>query len=82
MPQAFEQIIRKRNIPAENVAIMREAYLFALDKLGIADAPPEDRLALIEIIQQLANVEIFRQPDRLGALAIEWYRSKQAAYST
>ena len=78
MPQVFETHFEHRDFSAENMSVMREAYLSATRTLGLTDGShEEDRLALIEIIQQLANLEPFRNAEHMAALAVEWYRSRR-----
>jgi len=76
MPEVFERAFQQRDFSAENIAILRDAYVIASDKLGIS-ASMEDKLALVKIIQQLANLEPFRKAEHMASLAIEWYRSRQ-----
>lgn len=78
MPQVFEKAIPPRTFSSENIEVMRAAYLSAMQRLDLVDGSPNARLALVEIIQQLAQVERFQDPDTLAALAVEWYRSREA----
>lgn len=65
------------NFSAENVLVMREAYVLAIARIGITGGPSEEaRRAVVEIIQQLASLEPFRKAEHMAALAVEWYRSR------
>lgn len=77
MPHIFEQHINRRAASAEYVEMMRSAYVSAVATLGLSDGTPEARLALVEILQEVAELEVFRNPDAIARLASDLYRARR-----
>jgi hypothetical protein len=77
MVQVFESWVHGRDVLPEDIAIMREAYIMALQELSLVESEVERRRALAEILLQLTKVESFKTAEQMASLAVNWYRSRQ-----
>jgi hypothetical protein len=75
MVQVFKELMKGRDVPAEDAEKMQVAYSIALRELDLAEGPVESRRKLADIIVQLSKVELFRTPAQMAALAVSWYQS-------
>jgi hypothetical protein len=75
MPAALDLMVRLKHASDEHREMLRAAYISALAELALQTAG--DRLALLEILQEIADTEVFRNAHDVAALAVDLYRARR-----